>query len=88
VANDSLLEHTIMDLWEVTRWVQYEALIYKKSEKLDNYYEVDVLELAVNGEVDKVCRKIREETQHAKIIARKFILSASRIALQSAEEVI
>ena len=78
VANDPLLEHTIKDLWQVTRWIQYEELYYKKKENLADYYELDVLDLTLKGDVRAVVRKIREDTQHAKEMALKAIANADR----------
>jgi DNA-binding GntR family transcriptional regulator len=77
VANDPLLEPIIMDLWQVTRWVQYKTILYKKKAHQDNYYELDVLDMAIRGTFNNVARKIRRETQNTKMIAIKGLQSKS-----------
>jgi DNA-binding GntR family transcriptional regulator len=73
VANDPLLEHIISDLWQVTRWVQYKVLLYKKKAHMDNHYELDVLDMAIHGNFNDVARKIRKETQNTKMVALAVI---------------
>ncbi len=73
VANDPLLQHIITDLWQVTRWIQYKLLLYKKKERVDNDYELNVLELALTSDPDTTSEKVREYTQYAKEITKQAI---------------
>lgn len=74
IANDALLEHTIAELWQVKRRIEYEAMIFKKKELLDSYERlVKIMELAIAGKVDDAVGKTRKHTQYEKKIALKVI---------------
>ncbi|NPU83856.1 MAG: GntR family transcriptional regulator [Syntrophaceae bacterium] len=74
IAGDSLLEHTITELWQVKRWVEYEALIFRKKELADSYRELlKILETAEEGNADEAVRKIREYAKYEKEIALKVM---------------
>ena len=79
VANDPFVEHAITDLWQVTRWVQFETILHKNEKNIDNYMELNTLELAISGSsIEEVSVKIREYVQYAKQIVLDAYSNATR----------
>ncbi|MGV8081694.1 MAG: GntR family transcriptional regulator [Syntrophales bacterium] len=80
IARDPLLEHTITELWQVKRWVEYEALISRKEELTDSYRELlKILEAAVEGKEDDAVQKIREYARYEKKVALKVVGCGSHL---------
>jgi DNA-binding GntR family transcriptional regulator len=74
IAKDSLLEHTITELWQVKRWVEYETLIFRKKELKDSYGELlRILESATKGDEDNAVGRIRAYALHEKTVAMKVM---------------
>lgn len=73
VANDRLLEHIITDLWQVTRWVQYKLILFKKKELIDNEYELNVLNFALEGDAENAAKHIRKYIKYAKEVTHQAI---------------
>ena len=72
IANDPILEHIIMDLWQFSTWTKYEALMYKKGH-VEDYAEIAILDAALTGNADKACTKVSEYLRKLRIIAKKTI---------------
>jgi DNA-binding GntR family transcriptional regulator len=78
VAKDPLLEHTITELWQVKRWVEYETLIFRKKELVDNYKELlKILQISIEGTADDAVQRIREYAKYEKTIAMKVMSGES-----------
>jgi len=73
-ARDPLLEHSITELRQLKRWVEYKVLLYRKKDLQESYLVLEkILEAAANGRGDEAARMIREQTQYEKMIALKVI---------------
>lgn len=78
ISKDNLLEHTVTELWLVKRWVEYEALIFRKNQLMDSYQDLlRIQELILSGRIDDAANKIREHAQYEKRIALKVIKDSS-----------
>lgn len=78
IAKDSLLEHTITELWQVKRWVEYEALISRKKELKGSYGELlRIMGSAMKGDQDDAVGRIRAYALHEKTVAMKVMARKS-----------
>ena len=85
IANDPLLEHSIKELWQIIRWVEYEMLQYRKNHLMENYRHLKKYADLLTG------KKMEEAVQHMRELsyfAMQFSLKAvgdSRPSKQTAK---
>jgi len=78
ISQDPLLEHTVTELWQVKRWVEYEVLMLRKKELLESYQDLmKIQEYVAGGKTDDAARQIREHAQYEKRIALQVIGGAA-----------